>query len=126
MYTCFQANCDAVCAHFCLLFIALQVAELRKCGVVAREFPDGLEIDGVTTAPVLTNPAQIHCYKDHRIAMSFGVLGSVWPSIQITDKDCTDKTYPSFWHDLGLVFNVNQFAWNTPEKSSRSSSPQRS
>ena len=87
--------------------IAATVAELTKCGVVARELPDGLEIDGVAAPPVVATPPNIKCYKDHRIAMSFGVLGSVWPSIQITDKDCTDKTYPSFWDDLKLVFGVN-------------------
>ena len=104
--------------------IAATVAELRRCGVVARELPDGLEIDGVTTAPVLSKPAEINCYKDHRIAMSFGVLGSAWPSLQIMDKDCTDKTFPSFWHDLELVFDVKQLPWNTPEKVGRSKGKQ--
>jgi len=95
--------------------IAATVAELTKCGIVARELPDGLEIDGVAEPPVVATPPEIKCYKDHRIAMSFGVLGSVWPSIRITDKDCTDKTYPSFWDDLKLVFGVDAVPWNTPE-----------
>ena len=102
--------------------IAATVAELTKCGIVARELPDGLEIDGVAEPPVVATPPEIKCYKDHRIAMSFGVLGSVWPSIRITDKDCTDKTYPSFWDDLKLVFGVDAVPWNTPERSSTSTS----
>lgn len=88
--------------------IAAMVAELGKCGVVCRELPDGLEIDGAgrETPPALQQDlVDIHCYKDHRIAMSFGVLGCLWRGLHITDKDCTDKTYPEFWDDLGRLHN---------------------
>jgi pentafunctional AROM polypeptide len=55
--------------------------------------------------------------------MSFGVLGSAWPSIKITDKDCTDKTYPSFWDDLKLTFGVDIVPWNRSERAEGSSKP---
>ena len=73
------------------------VAELAKCGVVARELPDGLEIEGSGllgpppaagaadgAAPrgslSLLRGAPIHCYDDHRIAMSFAALGLCVPA----------------------------------------------
>eukprot|EP00040_Diaphanoeca_grandis_P012819 m.64838 g.64838 ORF g.64838 m.64838 type:complete len:1825 (-) comp23482_c0_seq2:292-5766(-) len=94
--------------------IAAMATELAKCGVVAREQPDGIEIDGQASIPsqLVNGFADIFCYKDHRIAMSFGVLGSVWPNIHIMDKDCTDKTFPSFWNDLKLVFDIDTKPWN--------------
>ena len=38
--------------------------------------------------------------------MSFAVLGCVVPGIIITDKECTDKTYPEFWYDVEKNFNL--------------------
>lgn len=51
--------------------------------------------------------------------MSFAVLGSVWPNIHITDKECTDKTYPSFWDDINLVFGLKTTPWMASAKSVR-------
>eukprot|EP00045_Choanoeca_perplexa_P015942 m.207861 g.207861 ORF g.207861 m.207861 type:complete len:1320 (+) comp17124_c0_seq5:4748-8707(+) len=87
--------------------IEAMIAELGKCGVVCEELEDGLAIHGqgrdLPTA-LHHGPVSIHCYKDHRIAMSFGVLGCHWPNIIISDKDCTDKTYPAFWDDICNLF----------------------
>lgn len=80
--------------------IAAMVAEFAKIGVVARELPDGLEIDGCAgdLSKLKTSTAvSIHCYNDHRIAMSFAVLSCVLPGLVIEDKECVDKTYPEFW-----------------------------
>ena len=41
--------------------------------------------------------ARVHCYKDHRVAMSHAVLGCVIRGVLVLDKECTDKTYPEFW-----------------------------
>eukprot|EP00051_Salpingoeca_urceolata_P000261 m.33341 g.33341 ORF g.33341 m.33341 type:complete len:1512 (-) comp10359_c0_seq2:178-4713(-) len=94
--------------------IAAMATELAKCGVFAEELPDGLIVHGSGLEPPapLADGAGIFCYKDHRIAMSFGVLGCLWPGVRILDKDCTDKTYPAFWDDLENVFNtpVNEAA----------------
>jgi hypothetical protein len=38
--------------------------------------------------------------------MSFAVLGCVVPDIIITDKECTDKTYPEFWYDVEKNFKL--------------------
>lgn len=45
-------------------------------------------------------PAEIECYADHRIAMSFAVLGCAVPGVTIKDPACTAKTYPKFFEDL--------------------------
>jgi pentafunctional AROM polypeptide len=86
--------------------IEAMVTELGKCGVSCSELPDGIQIIGAgreTPETLQREMAHIHCYKDHRIAMSFGVLGCLWHGIHITDKDCTDKTYPAFWDDLSRL-----------------------
>ena len=51
-------------------------------------------------------PVSIHTYEDHRMAMSFGVLGSFdlfgdgRPWIAIEDPACTGKTFPHFFKAL--------------------------
>ncbi|KAJ9467273.1 Pentafunctional AROM polypeptide [Diplonema papillatum] len=79
--------------------ISAMITEFAKLGIVARELADGLEIDG-TTVDKLNASASIFCYNDHRIAMSFAILGLVVPGIVIMDTACVEKTYPTFWDDL--------------------------
>ncbi|EDQ88471.1 uncharacterized protein MONBRDRAFT_32780 [Monosiga brevicollis MX1] len=82
--------------------ITAMLTELGKCGVHCEELETGLAIfgQGADSPASLKRGVPVECYRDHRIAMSFGVLGCLWPNVQITDKDCTDKTYPSFWDDV--------------------------
>jgi len=75
--------------------VAALVAELRRAGVQVEEHDDGLTIH-----PGPTQPATIATYNDHRMAMSFAVLGLVRPGIRIADPGCTAKTYPRFFDDL--------------------------
>jgi len=42
----------------------------------------------------------IETYDDHRMAMSFALVGLKVPGIQIADPGCTAKTYPRFFDDL--------------------------
>ncbi len=44
--------------------------------------------------------ARIETHDDHRMAMSFALLGLVVPGIDVADPDCVAKTYPDFWSDL--------------------------
>jgi 3-phosphoshikimate 1-carboxyvinyltransferase len=75
--------------------IAAVVNELRRAGIHAEEHPDGLTIH-----PGSPQPASIHTYEDHRMAMSFALLGLKAHGISILDPDCTAKTYPRYFHDL--------------------------
>ena len=50
--------------------------------------------------PGAPHGATIETYGDHRIAMSFALLGLVTPGITITDPDCVAKTFPDYWTRL--------------------------
>ncbi|QDT39854.1 3-phosphoshikimate 1-carboxyvinyltransferase [Stratiformator vulcanicus] len=75
--------------------IAAVAAELRKLGQIVEEFDDGLTI---TPRPI--TPATIATYDDHRMAMSFALIGLKADGVQIADPGCTAKTYPRYWDDL--------------------------
>lgn len=52
---------------------------------------------------------RISTYRDHRVAMSFGVLGTFdlrgdgSPWIEIEDPACCQKTFPEFFDELGKI-----------------------
>jgi len=71
------------------------VTELRRAGLQVEEHSDGMTIH-----PGTLRPAEIQTYDDHRMAMSFALLGLRVPGIHIADPDCTSKTYPHFFEDL--------------------------
>jgi 3-phosphoshikimate 1-carboxyvinyltransferase len=71
------------------------VTELRRLGVEADEHPDG-----VTIHPGEPRPAIVQTYDDHRMAMSFALIGLRAEGIEIADPGCTAKTYPRFFDDL--------------------------
>jgi 3-phosphoshikimate 1-carboxyvinyltransferase len=85
--------------------IAAPTRELRKLGITVEEGPDYMVIHPLTdTARSGTEKArrgvvEIETYHDHRIAMSFGVLGSLLPGLRILDPGCVAKTYPNYWRD---------------------------
>jgi len=78
--------------------IAAVVTELKKLGIKAEEHPDGYTIH-----PGPMTPASIKTYDDHRMAMSFSLIGLKTPGIVIEDPDCTAKTYPHFFDDLAKL-----------------------
>ena len=75
--------------------LAAMVNELNHVGIEAKEMPEGLMIQGGKM-----RPAKIETYNDHRMAMSFAIAGLVVPGIEISDKKCVDKSFPSFWKEL--------------------------
>ncbi|KAI5301690.1 3-dehydroquinate dehydratase (3-dehydroquinase), partial [Ascosphaera atra] len=81
--------------------------ELAKFGVTCREFDDGIEVDGVERSSLRQPPAGVHCYDDHRVAMSFSVLGVAAPEpTLILEKECTGKTWPGWWDTMRQTFGV--------------------
>ena len=48
----------------------------------------------------------INTYEDHRIAMSFSLVGLRVPGITIANPACVAKTFPSFFHELGQMASV--------------------
>lgn len=75
--------------------VAAVVTELRRMGIRADEHPDGM-----TIYPGPVQPTLIETYDDHRMAMSFALVGLKCPGIRIADPHCTAKTYPEFFTDL--------------------------
>ena len=39
----------------------------------------------------------INSHDDHRIAMAFGALRTIYPDIQVSNPDCVNKSFPEFW-----------------------------
>jgi 3-phosphoshikimate 1-carboxyvinyltransferase len=72
--------------------------ELARLGVKVVEFDDGLAIE-----PMQPVPAAIETYEDHRIAMSFAIMGLKMPGIRIKNPGCVSKTYPHFFVDLAAL-----------------------
>lgn len=75
--------------------IAAVVTELDRLGIDATEHDDGF-----TIAPGTPRPGTVATYDDHRMAMSFALLGLVVPGIAIADPDVVSKTYPGYFDDL--------------------------
>jgi 3-phosphoshikimate 1-carboxyvinyltransferase len=71
------------------------VRELGKTGIQAREMEDGLVIEGGRP-----QRAEIETYNDHRIAMSFAIMGLTTPGIFIKNPGCVQKSFPGFWQTL--------------------------
>ncbi len=75
--------------------IGAVVSELRRAGIDAEAEPDGFVV-----RPGRVRPATIETYEDHRMAMSFALLGLRAPGIRIADPGCVAKTFPGFWQVL--------------------------
>ena len=75
--------------------LAALVTELRRTGIDAEELPDGISIAGGKP-----RGAVIETYNDHRIAMSFAILGLAVPGMRIAGATCVGKSFPGFWAAL--------------------------
>jgi 3-phosphoshikimate 1-carboxyvinyltransferase len=68
------------------------VENLKNLGIEAKEFEDGYEINGGFPKSGIVNS-----YGDHRIAMSFAILGLLTP-IKIIDIECINTSFPNFFN----------------------------
>ncbi len=68
------------------------VAELRKCGIHAVELEDGLRVE-----PGFVSGASLNTHHDHRLAMSFGVMGLRISGMRVHDPAVVSKSWPDFW-----------------------------
>jgi 3-phosphoshikimate 1-carboxyvinyltransferase len=69
------------------------VLELRKVGGHIEELKDGIIIHGGEKV----SGADVDPHNDHRLAMSFAIVGLKVPGIRIKDEHCVVKSFPSFW-----------------------------
>lgn len=85
--------------------------ELEKLGQEVDEGEDYLHIfpSRQNLLEVAREGVEIETYKDHRIAMSFGILGCCdllgdqTPWLTILDPKCCEKTYPGFFAELERI-----------------------
>lgn len=75
--------------------LAATVAELRRLGQGVEHGDDWLRV-----LPRPLAPATVECYRDHRMAMAFAVLGLAAGGVAIADPACVAKTYPRFFDHL--------------------------
>ena len=78
--------------------IAAVATELARCGIAVTVDPDGW-----TISPGRPRPTVVQTYDDHRMAMSFALLGLAAEGIEIADPGCVAKTFPGYWQLLGRV-----------------------
>jgi 3-phosphoshikimate 1-carboxyvinyltransferase len=79
--------------------LAALETELRRIGIQAEELPDGIRIQGGQA-----HGADIETYADHRMAMSFAILGTRVSGIRIGTPECVSKSYPTFFEELQALY----------------------
>ena len=82
--------------------IAAVATNLRACGISVQELPDGFLIEGGDV-----RAATCDSFGDHRIAMSFAILGLLVP-MTITDSGAMAVSFPTFLHLLSRFGMVEE------------------
>ncbi len=70
--------------------IAAAAAELRRLGATVEEHADGLDVRPPVTP---RTGVVVRTYRDHRMAMAFGLLGD----LVVDDPGCVAKTWPGYF-----------------------------
>jgi len=76
--------------------ISAVCTELQRLGVEVEERPDGFTVYPCANI----KPATVQTYHDHRIAMSFALIGLRVAGIVIDNPSCVAKTFPNYWQVL--------------------------
>ncbi len=77
--------------------LSAMVNNLRAVGAEAEELHDGLVVQG-SKQPLR---GHVRSHGDHRVAMAFGILGSLpGNDIKIDDESVVDVSFPDFWQQL--------------------------
>jgi 3-phosphoshikimate 1-carboxyvinyltransferase len=75
--------------------------ELVKLGAKVEIEGDDLHISPPANGKI--TPAAIDTYDDHRMAMSFAVIGLRSPGVVINDPSCVNKTFPDYFDYLAKL-----------------------
>lgn len=80
---------------------------LRQLGAKVADGPDWLQIPGQWAAGALPdNEVRIDPRGDHRIAMSFALVGLRRPGVVVTAPHVVAKSYPGFWDDFAGLTRI--------------------
>ena len=71
--------------------------ELKKLGIKAIAGDDELIVEGGNPKPAVIDP-----HNDHRMAMSFALIG-LKTRIKIKNPECVNKSFPQFWDKLKQI-----------------------
>ncbi|MCK5343734.1 MAG: 3-phosphoshikimate 1-carboxyvinyltransferase, partial [Candidatus Heimdallarchaeota archaeon] len=80
--------------------IEATATELRKIGVIVETTVDSIKI----IPPETFVGNIIETYDDHRMAMSFSIIGLKIPGITIKDPACVEKSFPQFFNYLDQLY----------------------
>lgn len=76
--------------------VSATCAELARLGVRVEEHQDGMSIYPCESFI----PSSIMTYNDHRMAMSFALIGLRVPGVSIENPGCVSKTFPDYFKVL--------------------------
>lgn len=69
--------------------------ELRAIGAEIT-----IEGDGMRIVPRSLRCGELDPHDDHRLAMSFAVVGLKVPGVTVTNPECVVKSFPGFWREF--------------------------
>ena len=80
--------------------LGLIAENLRGVGMTAEVQGDDLHVTGTDRPPV----GKVRTAADHRLAMAFGVLGTVkGAKVKVDDKECAGVSFPGFWDTIRRI-----------------------
>ena len=89
-------ECDRISALEC---------ELQKLGAKVKTGKDWIRVSG--PYKIISN-TEINTYEDHRIALAFGMLTSIFSELKIENPKVVEKSFKNFWEQLNLITNESQ------------------
>ena len=75
--------------------MAAVARELARLGVRVKETDEVLVIE-----PSAVHGGEVETYDDHRMAMSFALVGLKVPGVRIRNPRCVEKTFPNYFERL--------------------------
>jgi len=72
--------------------------ELSRLGADVESGKDFIKI-----RPGAYIPTDIETYDDHRMAMSFALVGLKVPGIRVKNPNCVEKSFPGFFEQLEKI-----------------------
>ena len=72
--------------------------ELSRLGAAVHATDDSLEI-----RPASLHGSLLDSHDDHRLAMSFALVGLRVPGVLIENPECVRKSFPTFWDEFDLM-----------------------
>ena len=79
--------------------VSATCTELKRLGVHVVEHEDGMTIYPCSAF----KPANVQTYNDHRMAMSFSLIGLRFDGVTIENPSCVSKTFPDFFEGLDTL-----------------------